>query len=355
MKERNSSFEMLRLVAMFIIIAHHFVVHGLGWKGTLDTPSINAAAAVLSGWGGYLGNSLFMLLTGYFSITKNVSWKRLLLLMLDMTFYAIGIAVLWKVSGMEVHGWKNIIFPYLYGYNWFVACYLIFMCFVPYLNVFLNNLNKEKYIWGLLLFFAVYNIFPALGWKNFINGAPILQFFLMYSIGGYLRLYGFHHEKLRKYFTWGLLTVVFIFLQDAVLLQRWLMHKNIWQYVNVISTFLAVSMFMFAASWKPICVPWVNRLSASVLGVYLIHDNPLVRPFIWTKVLPNVDYLNESYFILFFLVKVLCVYALCLIVDQIRLYVWAKPWEKWINAHWDRWTLFAKKVQMKWGKVFENI
>ena len=52
MKERNSSFEMLRLVAMFIIIAHHFVVHGLGWKGTLDTPSINAAAAVLSGWGG---------------------------------------------------------------------------------------------------------------------------------------------------------------------------------------------------------------------------------------------------------------------------------------------------------------
>ena len=29
MEARNSSFEILRLVAMFIIICHHFVVHGI--------------------------------------------------------------------------------------------------------------------------------------------------------------------------------------------------------------------------------------------------------------------------------------------------------------------------------------
>lgn len=54
MTERNSSFEILRLVAMFIIICHHFVVHGV-------YPSISpndihnfsmAACVLLFGWGG---------------------------------------------------------------------------------------------------------------------------------------------------------------------------------------------------------------------------------------------------------------------------------------------------------------
>lgn len=305
--------------------------------------------------GGYLGNSLFMLLTGYFSITKKVSWKRLLLLALAMIFYSVSIAIAWKITGNEVHGWKNILLPFLHSYNWFVACYLVFMCFVPYLNPFLKGLTKPRYAWLLILSFAFYNIFPVLNWSTFMNSAPLFQFFLMYSIGGYLRLYGFQHLKLKDVSTWVALTFVFLALQDIIILQRWLAHKNIWKYVPIISTFLAVSMFMVAATCKSICIPWVNRLSASVLGVYLIHDNPIVRPFIWRKIFPNTELLQETHFIEYFLIKVLLVYGLCLCIDQLRLLIVETPLKKWIDLHWENWIKIFQKQQMKWVKRLENL
>lgn len=296
-----------------------------------------------------------MLLTGYFSISKKISWQRLLLLTLAMMFYSIGIAIIWKVTGNEVHGWASILLPFLHSYNWFVACYLIFMCFTPYLNSFLNRLTKLQYAWLLILTFAFYNIFPVLHWSNFMNSAPILQFFLMYSIGGYVKLHGFQHKRLKYPFTWILLTLAFFVLQDGIILQRWFAHKNIWKYVPIISTFLAVTMFMVAVTYKNICMPWINRLSASVLGVYLIHDNPIVRPFIWTKIFPNVDLLQGAYFIESFFIKVFLVYGLCLCIDQIRLFIVEAPLKQWINLHWEIWAKLFEKQQIKWSRILENL
>lgn len=52
-KTRISNFEILRLVAMFIIITHHFVVHGIYPVVQISSVhTVNAAAAVLIGWGG---------------------------------------------------------------------------------------------------------------------------------------------------------------------------------------------------------------------------------------------------------------------------------------------------------------
>lgn len=65
MEARNSSFEILRLVAMFIIICHHFVVHGIypfAPPHFYDIHNFSMVVCVLLfGWGGYLGNSIFVL------------------------------------------------------------------------------------------------------------------------------------------------------------------------------------------------------------------------------------------------------------------------------------------------------
>lgn len=54
-KTRISNFEILRIVAMFIIITHHFIVHGIYPVVQINSVhTINAAAAVLIGWGGVL-------------------------------------------------------------------------------------------------------------------------------------------------------------------------------------------------------------------------------------------------------------------------------------------------------------
>ena len=133
--------------------------------------------------GGYLGNSIFIILTGFFSIKKKVSYRRLFFLVLAMTFYSVAIALIYNLQGHPVGEVKKILFPFWYGYNWFISCYLVLMLFVPFLNIALLNLNKPSYLAFLLLFFTCYNVIPEKGGATFMSNAPFLQFLLMYSIG----------------------------------------------------------------------------------------------------------------------------------------------------------------------------
>jgi peptidoglycan/LPS O-acetylase OafA/YrhL len=68
---RNSSLETLRLIAMAIIIFHHFVVHGIFPAVNIQQHhTFGVLISLLVGWDGYLGNSLFILMTGYFSVRE---------------------------------------------------------------------------------------------------------------------------------------------------------------------------------------------------------------------------------------------------------------------------------------------
>ena len=66
-KLRNSSFELLRITSMLLIVAHHFVVHG---KFDL-TASFSKNIFFLQSLSmfGKLGVNLFVLISGYFSCT----------------------------------------------------------------------------------------------------------------------------------------------------------------------------------------------------------------------------------------------------------------------------------------------
>ena len=135
-KPRNSALEILRLFAMGIIIFHQFVVHGIFPAVNIEQHhSWGLFISLLVGWGGYLGNSLFILMTGYFSVRKKFSAKRLVMLLMTMVFYSVTISMIWKIQGCLPRGeMKRALFPFWYGYNWFVACYLLFMPLTQFLN-----------------------------------------------------------------------------------------------------------------------------------------------------------------------------------------------------------------------------
>ncbi len=61
----------------------------------------------------------------------------------------------------------------------------------------------------------------------------------------------------------------------------------------------------------------ILRISSFTLGVYLIHEQPLVRNILWNKVNINT-YLNTPYFIIHMIVTVLSVFIVCCIIDFIR-------------------------------------
>ena len=64
----------------------------------------------------------------------------------------------------------------------------------------------------------------------------------------------------------------------------------------------------------------INYISAGNLGIYMIHEHPIIRPFIWHKILhmDNPDFYSSKIYLLKFVVIILLVYSVCWIIDWFR-------------------------------------
>lgn len=90
-KERNSSFELLRLVLMTLIVVHHSIIHGLGFSGYgIVKPVILGSHlipfALIIDCVCICAVNCFILISGYFSI--NLRLKKFLLLSVTLFVYS---------------------------------------------------------------------------------------------------------------------------------------------------------------------------------------------------------------------------------------------------------------------------
>ena len=87
--ERDSSLELLRIVAMLMIIAHHFACHG-GFYFHANSIMLNRLWHKFIFMGGSLGNDIFVMLSGYFLINSKVlNLRRLFNLWARIFFYSV--------------------------------------------------------------------------------------------------------------------------------------------------------------------------------------------------------------------------------------------------------------------------
>lgn len=75
-KTRDSNIELLRIIAMCLIIFHHMALN----TGIVDGYSINGNMifGIIGGIGGKIGVVIFILITGYFSFTKSLVLRKYL-------------------------------------------------------------------------------------------------------------------------------------------------------------------------------------------------------------------------------------------------------------------------------------
>lgn len=68
-KQRNSNIELLRIVAMLMIVAHHFSVHG-GFSFDPSRISVNLIWIQFLQLGGKVGVDIFILISGYYLVSR---------------------------------------------------------------------------------------------------------------------------------------------------------------------------------------------------------------------------------------------------------------------------------------------
>ena len=82
---------------------------------------------------------------------------------------------------------------------------------------------------------------------------------------------------------------------------------------------------------KPYHNKTVNAIASASFGVYLIHDNPYIREFLWKTVFKNALYADASYLIPYNLMIAFLVYCSCTMIELIRINLIEKKYMFIIN------------------------
>ena len=345
--KRKSNIELLRIISMLMIVFHHFGVHGgFEWKASnITIPYLWCNLIVI---GGKIGVDIFVLISGYFLITSQgeiFNLKKILKLWGQIIFYSLGIVVIFILIGNHNYNVKILIksvFPIIFSSWWFASAYFVLYIIHPFLNIFLNMLSKKNYQTFLILLIIMWSVIPTITTSEFQSNS-LGWFLTLYAIAGYARLYGFNKiYTTKKYFILCLIFFALTYslsLMFVVLGARWSVffnHATYFYGMEKLPTLLiSLTLFMGFVTLKIDYHKWINTLASATFGVYLIHDNNIVRPFLWIDVFQNFKYQNSLFLIPYSILVVIFVYMICTFIDLIRQRIFEKPFMFIVNKYAD--------------------
>ena len=128
-----------------------------------------------------------------------------------------------------------------------------------------------------------------------------------------------------------LATVLMLFSEYLFLLRGEATHnlqilnltKQFFELHSIFVLLIAVGMFGVFSMIQIGSIGWINYISSGTFGVYLIHDNPIVRQIIWSQVFHAKEHLllNPWKFALWAFAVVFIVYIGALVIELIRKFI----------------------------------
>lgn len=331
---RKSNFELLRIVAIIMIIGLHYFNGSMGGAlANVNPGGINYYFAYLFESLFIIGVNLFVLTTGYFSLNKRtVDLGKLLKLLVIAYFYGGFFYLLNLIFGYQIFNIKQFVLainPFLSGGYWFIKYYVILNLLSPYINILIDQLNQKLMIKLIVILLILFSIWPSFLLQPPITngGYGLMHFILVYILGAYIRKYGTLHYKKYIYFlvyvTCGVITFLFSLLGVG----------RSWNYDFIFNIIGAIAFFIFFSKLE-IQSSKVNYLSGFTFNVYLIHFSPFVINFIYRDILKCENYYNNPWFILHFIISICVIYVFSIGVDLARrslVSIVSYIYRKWIK------------------------
>ena len=331
-QHRDSNLELYRILLMLAIIAHHYVVNSglLPECISREPTSGRSIFLLLFGAWGKMGINCFLMITGYYMCQSQISLKKFLKLVFEIEFYKIIIFIIFLTTGNTVINLRTIrgLLPVSAIINDdFTSCFLVFFLFIPFLNLFIKKLTKNKYLLLLIFLLCFYTILPSLGISISFN--YVTWFSIIYLIAAYIRLYPIPLFDNRN--IW-LVSSIFLIVASclSVVFLAFVFKKGFWWFLRdsnkILSVATAISLFLLFKNIKLKYNPIINTLAQSVFGVLLIHANSdAMRQWLWVDTLRNTSIFGSPWLVLHAVGSVLGIYLICTAFDQVRIHLIEKP------------------------------
>lgn len=346
MLNRNPQIDLLRVLAMLMIVCGHFVYHGVHHISVSEAAPVSFSPSLAGrlnfiflqflGYSCNIATNIFFLITGYFlvkprtlSYAVNKSYKQWKIIV----FYSLSIYVVLCASGFSVFSLRHAIeqLTPIYSRNyWFMSTYIVLLLLSPFVSKSLDVLSKKEYQ-GLLLVLLLINFAEGkFGYGSIFSGGMSLVFALsLFCLGGYIKKYPLRE---RRYFP---LVCLSVYVGISLLLTLYSYFGQAFGLVdagqplhlksmanNSIPLFCSVCFFLVFTTRSFRLPVIVSRLcvavSPYVLAVYLIHDHKMLRAVLWDTIVRPLNYLDSYWFMPYCLVTVILIFAVCVTIEYIR-------------------------------------
>lgn len=103
--------------------------------------------------------------------------------------------------------------------------------------------------------------------------------------------------------------------------ETYLYHKNALPVIAIALGMLIIALNQTTRNHKAI-----NGIASCTFGIYLLHDNDLIRSFIWNEIFNVAEYANSPFLVLHCLGTVMAIFGVGIIVEWVRKHTLEKLW-----------------------------
>lgn len=325
-KTRASNIELLRILSILGVILLHYNHPDIGGAMAAAAPgSINQFLVYFTESIAIVAVNLFIIITGYFLSTNQKRQPyKIIWLIIQVVLFSFGIYLLEIILGKNTFSWKTLLVE-LVPDNYFVLLYSTLYFISPYINLVLQKLERPALRKMLILFGILFSVWPTLvdlsgdilgnSWNGLYTissqgsqqGYTIVNFVLMYLLGGYLRGAESKTEKSGH--------LVLAIMCNAFLLTAWSLVGNLINlptdrsglaYCNPIIIVNALLIFRLFQNLTVKENPFINGLAKGVFTVFLLH----IQLFRFLDI-PSAAAGNAIFMVCHMIITCVVIYLIC--------------------------------------------
>lgn len=327
-KERDSNIELLRIVAMLMIVLHHLCFYryaGIGDGGWGVDLERNLMVV-----GGKIGVDVFVLISGYFLASGRIKVSSFLRVLLEAWFYTFAIGLLCALvspANFELKTFLKSFLPTNDGLPWFVTTYLGMYLAAPWLARLASGLDRGAFKQMLLVGFVAFSVVPTLTNCTFIS-SNFAWFCYLFLVACFIRRFDLSRAFSRCLLIGGgCLLVLSVIGLEALSVRLPSVVGHVAYFSNqdsFLTLAISVGLLCLFKDMKVWHLKWVNMIAGGTFGVYLIHENVFMRQLLW----PHFGFVFSSGVALVIplaLLVALGIFVVLVAVDLARLNLLEKP------------------------------
>lgn len=298
-KKRMANIEVLRLLAMAMVVSLHYLAKGdLLAKLTEPLSAQGHLSWILESFS-IAAVDVYVLISGYFLVETGFRCRRVISLVLQVMFYTCLLPVVLIAAGVlsvdeiTFYNILQCIFPTNMLHYWFVSAYVLMFLFTPVLNAAVHGMKKgqlQTAIFLLLLMESVSKTLIPVRLELDNLGYDAYWFMVVYLIAAYIRLYGIPFlEKKGRAGLCYILACFGMYLLTMLIRCGYLVTgqfenfmESAYGYNHLLTIGAAIALFYFfkdmefgkggSRTGDVIC-----RIAPCSFGVYLLHEQINVR------------------------------------------------------------------------------